>query len=163
MHVWISLVKHRFLARVQMMSSRFSRVVLPAVLLAVAAVPVDASRLNEAAGLLGAAAWTGGASGTSALDLPALDEAGAENLAGILQFCLSNGYTGDNSVRGVIEQLTGQAGGEEALSQNTFYQDGLRGVLGGTSEGRLDLTTLTRSRQLTGVCAKVLNYCRAGQ
>jgi hypothetical protein len=76
-------------------------------------------------------------------DLSAFTPANASNAAGILQFCVKNNVLSANGAEKVKNQLFNKLGIKtEEQTNNTDFQDGLKGILHGQGTGDLNLANL---------------------
>lgn len=91
------------------------------------------------------------------LSLPALGSASTGNVAGVLEFCMKNNYLGANGVSGIKDKLLGKLGGQKQAAADPSYSDGLKGIVGGGSGGKLDLSSM-RKQVTEKACDKVLEY-----
>lgn len=105
-------------------------------------------------GLKGALGGAGG--------MPALDSVGTGNLAGVLGYCARNKYLGGTDAPGVQNQLVSKLGGPAQAKSDPGYQQGLKGILGGGSGQKMDLTAGSSGgvkQQITdAACEQVLKY-----
>lgn len=89
------------------------------------------------------------------------------NVAGLLQYCVTNNYLGGGDVNSVQDKLMGKLPGG-TKSQDPGFTDGLKGVLHGSNGKQLDLgsnagsNTSTIKEQVTKqVCDTVLKQARS--
>lgn len=103
-----------------------------------------------------------GALGGSGGGMPALDSVGTGNLAGVLTYCARNKYLGGTDAPSVQNQLVSKLGGPAQAKSDPGYQQGLKGILGGGSGQKMDLTAGNSGgvkQQITdAACEQVLKY-----
>lgn len=133
--------------------------VLGAGLLLLAAPAAHADFTDSLSDALG----DGDSSGGSLLDslgggaMPSLDSVGVDNIAGVLEFCAKNNFLKGDAA-GVKDKLLGQMGGQ-AQEKEPGYLEGAKGILGGDSDTKVDLSSSSLKDQLTEkVCDQVLKY-----
>ncbi len=88
------------------------------------ALPALAQSLKDLTGALGG---SGGSLG--GLGLPAVDEASPTNLAGVLQYCMTNNYLGGGDAEAVQQSLLGKLGGSGEAARDPGFEAGLGGLL----------------------------------
>lgn len=84
------------------------------------------------------------------------------NVAGLLQFCVTNNYLGGGDVNSVQDKLMGKLPGG-TKSQDPGFTDGLKGILHGSNGKQVDLgSTGGIKEQVTKqVCDTVLKQARS--
>lgn len=132
-----------------------------AVVLLAASAPAGQAQLTDALeGAIGGGSSSGGSllEGLGGQSVPALDQVGLGNIAGVLEYCAKNNFLGGNA-GGLKDRLLGKLGGEEKAQSDPGYQEGLGGILGGDSGQKVELGNSGLKQQLTDkVCEEVLKY-----
>jgi hypothetical protein len=83
------------------------------------------------------------------------------NVAGLLQYCVTNNYLGGEDVNSVKEKLTGKLPGGTA-TQDPGYNDGTKGVLHSSGGQQLDLNKSGVQEQVSKqVCDTVLKQAKS--
>lgn len=116
--------------------------------------------VGSAAGSNASGSGLPGIAGLAGINMPSLDSVGTGNVTGVLKYCMKNKYLGsDSPAAKVSDKLTGLLGGEEKASQDKGYAEGLKGILGGNSDSKLDLSSSSLKDKVTNkVCDKVMEY-----
>ena len=126
--------------------------------------PAGAQSLDALKGAIsGGKDAAGGASGLGGLaggGIPSLGSVGTGNLTGLLGYCAKNNLLGGDAA-GVKDKLMGKLGGEEKAQADPGYQEGLKGIVGGSSDKKFDLGGANaggKSQITEKVCDEVLKY-----
>ncbi|GAB3426842.1 DUF2501 domain-containing protein [Massilia solisilvae] len=84
------------------------------------------------------------------------------NVAGLLQFCVTNNYLGGGDVNSVQDKLMGKLPGG-TKSQDPGFTDGLKGVLHGSNGKQVDLSSTggIKEQVTKQVCDTVLKQARS--
>jgi hypothetical protein len=99
---------------------------------------------------------TGSAGGLSGLSGQSLTSGSIGNVAGVLQYCMSNNYLGGEGASSVKDKLMGKLPGGSS-STDTGYKDGAKGLLNSSSGTQLDLSGGGLKAEATKqICNKVL-------
>lgn len=108
-----------------------------------------------------------GKGGSQGLKLPgglagsSLTSGSMGNVAGLLQYCVTNNYLGGEDVNSVKEKLTGKLPGGTA-TQDPGYNDGTKGVLHSSGGQQLDLSKGGMQEQVSKqVCDTVLKQAKS--
>ena len=100
----------------------------------------------------------GAMGGGSTSAVPNLGSVGTGNIAGVMGYCLKNKYLGGGAA-GIKDKLMGKLGGERQAKSDPGYQDGLKGILGGKSGQKMNLSGGGLKAQITEkVCDQVLKH-----
>ncbi len=111
------------------------------------------------------------ATGASAQDVGALPSAAspslgglasgsASNAAGLLQFCIGNGYLAAKDASSMRDNLTAKAGGADAVQSDTGFRNGASGILNGSDGKDVDITKLgsLESNLTQQACSAILQH-----
>jgi hypothetical protein len=83
------------------------------------------------------------------------------NVAGLLQYCVTNNYLGGEDVNSVKEKLTGKLPGGTA-TKDPGYNDGTKGLLHGSGGQQLDLNQSGMQEQVSKqVCDTMLKQAKS--
>ncbi|MEN3365044.1 MAG: hypothetical protein V7606_2318 [Burkholderiales bacterium] len=138
------------------------RTVVAGTLIAALLLPVETAHA-QLEGLLkkGESAGSAGGGGGigemgSGLSAQSLTAGSTGNVAGLLQYCISNNYLGGEGASSVKDKLMGKVSGGSP-SSDSGYKDGAKGLLNSSSGKRLDLSGGGMNEQVTKqICEKVL-------
>jgi hypothetical protein len=110
-----------------------------AALLVAASLPVAAAHA-QTEGMMGKGGSQGALKGMAGgLSGQSLTSGSMGNVAGLLQYCVSNNYLGGEDANSVKEKLTGKLPGGSA-STDPGYNDGLKGLLHSSDGRQVDLS-----------------------
>ena len=91
------------------------------------ATPVQAQLLDQLKGAVGGGSSGGGTGGLGAL--PSVDQAGAGNTAGVLQYCVRNNYVSGGTASSVKDSLLSKVSGSGGGTNDSGYKAGNNGQL----------------------------------
>lgn len=125
-------------------------------LLLAVSIPV-ASTHAQVEGMLNKGAGSTGMKGlASELGGSSLSSGSMGNVAGLLQYCISNNYLGGEGASSVKDKLVGKLPGGSS-STDSGYTDGQKGMLHASNGKQFDLSGSDMTKQVTKqVCDKVL-------
>jgi hypothetical protein len=110
-----------------------------AALLVAASLPI-ATAHAQMGGMMGQGGSQGGLKGMAGgLSGQSLTSSSMGNVAGLLQYCVSNNYLGGEDANSAKEKLTGKLPGGTA-SKDPGYNDGLKGLLHSSDGRQVDLS-----------------------
>lgn len=83
------------------------------------------------------------------------------NVAGLLQYCITNNYLGGQGPAAIKDKLLGKLPGG-GQSQDPGYSDGMKGLLHGSNGDSMDLSSGALKAQVAKrVCDTILNQAKA--